>query len=305
MDHPSVEGCTIVVTGGARGVGLAISVALGARGANVVVNDIGADLGGAGRTSGPAEEAAAEIRKLGGKAIVNTGNVSEPEEADGMIRDAVKQFGRVDGVVNNAGILRDGYFHKLSFEAFKAVIDVHLMGTFNVSRSAVGFFRDQEGGALVHMTSTSGLIGNRGQANYAAAKLGVVALSKSIALDMQRYNVRSNCIAPFAWSRMFSKLPSETPEQKQRIERMKRMTPESIAPLVVYLLSDSAQDVSGQIFGVRANEVYLFHPTGLERSIHTADGWSPESIGNHAMPSLSSSFAPLVTSPEFFDWDPV
>ncbi|OED49094.1 SDR family oxidoreductase [Leisingera sp. S232] len=305
MKQPNVEGRTIVVTGGARGVGRAISIALGARGANVVVNDIGAELDGAGRTSGPAEETAAEIRKLGGQAIVNTGSVAEPDEAQGMIRDAVAAFGRVDGVVNNAGILRDGFFHKMSYESFKAVIDVHLMGTFNVSRSAAGFFRDQKGGALVHMTSTTGLIGNLGQANYAAAKLGIVALSKSIALDMQRYNVRSNCIAPFAWSRMFSNLPSETPEQQKRIERMKKMTPESVAPLAVYLLSDAAHEISGQIFGVRANEVYLFHPTGLERSVHTADGWTPETIADHAMPSLSSSFASLNTSPEFFSWDPV
>lgn len=305
MNQPDVEGRTIVVTGGARGVGQAIAVALGARGANVVVNDIGAELDGSGRTSGPAEETAAEIRRLGGQAIVNTGSVAEPEEAQGMIRDAVTAFGRVDGVVNNAGILRDAFFHKMSFEAFRAVIDVHLMGAFNVSRSAAGYFRDQNGGALVHMTSTSGLIGNLGQANYAAAKLGIVALSRGIALDMQRYNVRSNCIAPFAWSRMFSGLPSETPEQKKRIERMKRMTPGSVAPLAVHLLSDAARDISGQIFGVRANEVYLFHPTGLERSVHTSDGWTPETIADHAMPSLSSSFASLTTSPEFFSWDPV
>src|SRR3546814_3650536 len=140
-------------------------------------------------------------------------------------------------------------------EDFDAVLAVHLKGSFNTSRAAAPFFKAQGSGAYVHMTSTSGLIGNFGQANYSAAKLGIVGLSKSIALDMARFGVRSNCMSPFAWSRMIGTIPTKTPEEQERVERIKQMTPAHIAPMVVALLSDKAKDVSGQIFGSRMNEI--------------------------------------------------
>ena len=161
-------------------------------------------------------------------------------------------------MVNNAGILRDGIFHRMSADDWLAVISVHLNGSFFVSRAAAEHFRKQESGAFVHITSTSGLIGNVGQANYAAAKLGITALSKSIALDMQRYNVRSNCLSPWAWSRMTSSIPATTPEQKAAVEKLQRMTPDKNAPLAVFLASDAAKGVTGQVFGTRMNEIYLF-----------------------------------------------
>ena len=148
---------------------------------------------------------------------------------------ALDSFGRIDGVVNNAGILRDRFFHKMSDDEWDAVIKVHLYGSFYVSRAAATHFKEQGSGAFVHMTSTSGLIGNFGQANYSAAKLGIAALSKSIALDMQKFNVRSNCIAPFAWSRMIGSIPTDTPEQQARVAKIKQMTPAKIAPLAVFL----------------------------------------------------------------------
>ena len=165
-------------------------------------------------------------------------------------------FGRIDVVVNNAGILRDVIFHKMTPEDWLAVIGVHLNGSFFVSRAAAEHFRKQESGAFVHITSTSGLIGNFGQANYSAAKLGITALSKSIALDMKRYNVRSNCIAPFAWSRMTSSIPANTPEQQARVAKIQQMTPDKNAPLAVFLASDAAKNVTGQVFGTRHNEIY-------------------------------------------------
>ena len=158
---------------------------------------------------------------------------------------------------------------------------------------------------MVHMTSTSGLIGNFGQANYSAAKLGLVALSKSIALDMQKFGVRSNCIAPFAWSRMIGTIPTETPEEQQRVERMKRMTPARIAPLAVYLLSDAAAGVSAQVFAVRNNEIFLMSQPRPLRSVHRGEGWTPQGIAEHGMPALKASFVPMDRSADVFCWDPV
>ena len=174
-----------------------------------------------------------------------------------------------------------------------------------MARAAAPYFKSQQSGAYVHMTSTSGLIGNLGQANYSAAKLGIVGLSKSIALDMAKYNVRSNCIAPFAWSRMIGSIPTETDDQKARVEKLKSMETAKIAPLATFLLSDSAKDVSGQIFSVRANELFLMSQNRPLRSVHRADGWTPDSIASHAIPALRSHFYPLDRSQDVFSWDPL
>ena len=186
-----------------------------------------------------------------------------------------------------------------------AVIAVHLKGAFNMSRSAATYFREQQSGAFVHFTSTSGLIGNFGQANYAAAKLGIVGLSKGIALDMARYNVRSNCISPFAWSRMIGTIPDDTPEQQARLAKIKQMTPAQQAPLAVYLASDQAEGVSGQIFGVRMNEIFLFSQNRPLRSVHRGEGWTPETIAEQMRPAMESNFYPLDRSADIFSWDPI
>jgi NAD(P)-dependent dehydrogenase (short-subunit alcohol dehydrogenase family) len=196
-------------------------------------------------------------------------------------------------------------FHKMSLDEWHAVIDVHLNGSFYVSRAAADHFRERETGAYVHMTSTSGLIGNFGQANYAAAKLGIAALSKSIALDLGRYNVRSNCIAPFAWTRMIGTIPITDEVQRQRVERMKEMTPAKIAPMAVFLCSDAAKDVTGQIFAVRHNEIFLMSQHRPMRSLHRGDGWTAESIANHAIPALKPDFYRLDRSQDIWPWDPV
>ena len=155
------------------------------------------------------------------------------------------------------------------------------------------------------MTSTSGLIGNFGQANYAAAKLGIMALSKSIALDMQKFNVRSNCIAPFAWSRMIGSIPTETDAEKARVERMKQMKPAKIAPLAVCAGERRGADVTGQIFAVRNNEIFLFSQPRPVRSVHRGEGWTPETVAQHALPALKGSFYPLDRSSDVFTWDPI
>ena len=212
-----VEGKVVVVTGAGGGIGRDIALAMAREGARLVVNDIGASVAGEGNDAGPAQKVVDEIRALGGEAVANTDSVSEALSAGRIVQTALDTFGRIDVVVNNAGILRDRFFHKMSLDEWDAVIKVHLYGAYYVSRAASTHFKEQGSGNYIHMTSTSGLIGNFGQANYSAAKLGIAALSKSIALDMQKFNVRSNCIAPFAWSRMIDSMPSDTPEQVARL----------------------------------------------------------------------------------------
>ncbi len=300
-----LEGKVAVVTGSGGGIGREIALAMAEAGAKIVINDIGASLGGEGFSATPAEQTKGIIEQKGGQAVINTDSVSEWANAQKIIQCAMDSFGRVDIVVNNAGILRDQIFHRMSPEEWLAVINVHLNGSFFVSRAAAEVFRKQESGAFVHITSTSGLIGNFGQANYSAAKLGIVALSKSIALDMKRYNVRSNCLAPFAWSRMTSSIPAETPEQKARVERLMRMGPEKNAPLAVFLASDAAKEVSGQIFAPRMHELFLFSQNRPIRSVHSEAGWTPEKIAEIALPAMRSAFTPLERSGDVFSWDPV
>ncbi|GAN76036.1 oxidoreductase/short-chain dehydrogenase/reductase SDR [Acidisphaera rubrifaciens HS-AP3] len=305
MSESLLHGKVAIVTGAGGGIGREIALAMALAGARVLINDIGASLGGEGQSGTPAQQTKLIIEQRGGEAAISTDSVADWASARSIVTAALDHFGRVDIVVNNAGILRDTIFHKMTPEDWTSVINVHLNGTFFVSRAAADVFRKQESGAFVHMTSTSGLIGNFGQANYAAAKLGITALSKSIALDMTRYNVRSNCIAPFAWSRMTSSIPAETPEQKARVERLKQMTPDKNAPLAVFLASDAAKDVTGQVFGARMNELFLFSSPRPIRSVHSAEGWTPETIATRALPALQSSFMPLDRSGEVFSWDPV
>lgn len=300
-----LAGKVAVVTGAGGGIGRGIALAMAAAGAKVLVNDIGASLTGEGAAAGPAQQVVDEIVKAGGQAVANTDSVATRASANGIIETAVQQFGRIDIVVNNAGNLRDRVFHKMSDEEWSQVIDVHLNGTFYVSRAAANYFREQESGAFVHMTSTSGLIGNFGQANYSAAKLGIAALSKSIALDMNRYNVRSNCIAPFAWSRMTSSIPANTPEEKARVVKLQKMEAGKIAPMAVFLASDAARDVNAQIFAVRANEIMLFSQPRPVRSVHMSTGWTAEAIAEIAAPAMKHHFMAMERSPEAIDWDPI
>ena len=299
-----LKGKVVLVTGAGGGIGREFALAMAAAGAKVLVNDLGTSVKGEGANAGPAERVVEEIRAAGGTAAASSDSVADWTSANRIVQAALGNFGRIDAVVNNAGILRDRFFFNMSVEEWRAVIDVHLNGSFYVARAAAPHFKAQESGAYIHMTSTSGLVGNLGQANYAAAKLGIVGLSKSIALDMAKYRVRSNCIAPFAWSRMIGSIPTETPDQQARVEKLKSMETGKIAPLAVYLASDAAQEVSGQIFGVRANEIFLFSQNRPLRSVHRDGGWTPETVAAHAMPALRADFYPLERSQDVFSWDP-
>ena len=294
-----------VITGSGGGIGREFALLMAAEGAKVVVNDIGASVSGEGKDAGPAQKVADEIKAKGGTAVANTDSVADWEAANRIVECAVDSYGKIDVVINNAGILRDRFFFNMSVEEWKAVIDVHLNGTFYVSRAAAPYFKSQNSGRYLNMTSTSGLVGNFGQANYAAAKLGIAALSKSMALDMAKYRVTSNCIAPFAWSRMIGTIPAETPDQKARLEKLKRMETAKIAPLAVYLASDAAQEVTGQIFAVRANEIFLMSQSRPLRSVHRAEGWTPETIGEVAIPAMKAHFYALERSQDVFSWDPI
>lgn len=300
-----VKDKVVLVTGAGGGIGREFALALGREGAKVVVNDLGASLDGVGRDSERAQRMVEEIKAAGGEAIANGESVADWDAAARMVQLAVDTYGRIDCVINNAGILRDRFFFNMSKEDWHQVIDVHLHGTFYVSRAAATHFKAQQSGAYVHIVSTSGLIGNLAQANYSAAKLGIAALSKSIAMDMAKFNVRSNCISPFAWSRMISSIPTETPEQQARVERLQKMESSKIAPLAVYLASDQGAGVSGQVFAVRANEIFLMSQSRPIRAMHTDQGWTPESIADRAMPAFKPSFYKLDRSQDVFDWDPV
>jgi hypothetical protein len=295
----------VVVTGAGRGIGRGMALLAASQGAKVVVNDLGGSTEGEGKDASPADDVVAEIKKAKGQAVANYDSVAEPESAERIIKTAVENFGRIDGVINNAGILRDRIFHRMSIVDWDMVIKVHLMGSFYVSRAAANYFRDQQSGAFVHFTSTSGLIGNFGQANYAAAKLGIVGLSRGIALDMQRFNVRSNCVSPFAWSRMIGTIPTETDEEKARVERIKTMSADKIAPLAIYLLSDLAKGVSGQIFAARKDEIFLFSQMRPVRSVHRSEGWTPQTLAEHMLPAVKPHLTPLERSGDVFSWDPV
>ena len=300
-----VAGRTAVVTGAGRGIGRGIAMLLAKEGARVVVCDIGASLQGEGSDTGPAQETVDAIRKVGGEAIASTLSITEPKNAEAIVKIALEAFGRIDILVNNAGILRDVIFHKMSWSDWSDVIAVHLNGSFNMSRAVAPLFREQNSGAFVHMTSTSGLVGNFGQANYMAAKLGIMGLSRGIALDMARFNVRSNCIAPFAFTRMIESIPAQSEQDKRRIEAFQRMTPEKIAPLAVFLGSDAASGITGQILSVRNNEIYLFNQPRPVKTISRAGGWTPEQIAVELNPAFASLFTPLERSEDVFNWDPI
>lgn len=301
-----LEEKVIVVTGAGAGVGKEIALEAARQGARVVVNDLGVNIDGSGGGStGPAQQTVDEIKAAGGQAVASTDSVAEWQSAQRIVGMALDVYGRIDGLVNNAGNLRDVIFHKMSEQDFDAVIAVHLKGSFNMARAAAPHFKTEETGAYVHMTSTSGLIGNFGQANYCSAKMGIVGLSKAISLDMERFHVRSNCIAPFAFTRMVNTIPADTPEGLARMQINQRLESAKIAPFACALLTDAARDVTGQIFGVRNNEIYLFSQPRPIRTAHCGTGWTVEGCLEVALPMMKPSFFPLDKSRDVFSWDPV
>ncbi|MEV4300001.1 SDR family oxidoreductase [Microbispora rosea] len=240
------DGRVAIVTGAGHGLGRSHALLLGRRGAKVVVNDLGGALDGSGASSGPAAEVAELIVKNGGEAVASTDNVATPEGAEAIVRTALDAFGRVDVVVNNAGILRDRSFGKMTVEEFDAVIAVHVRGSFLVSRAAFSHMKEQAYGRIVNTSSPAGLFGNFGQANYSTAKMGLVGLTKTLGIEGARANIKANAIAPVAWTRMTETLlPAEFES---------RFTPERVSPLVAYLAHESCE-TTGEVFSVGAGRI--------------------------------------------------
>ncbi len=302
-----LDGKVVLITGAAGGIGKECALLAAKEGARLVVNDLGGSVaGGDEGSAGPAEETAAEIRAMGGEAVANSESVTSLDSVKGMVAQAINTFGGLHAVINPAGILRDGMFHKMSDADWDQVIAVHLRGAYNVSRATVEHFRDQQEGSYIHFTSTSGLIGNIGQANYAAAKLGVMGLSRILAMEGAMKNVRSNIIAPFAWTRMIATIPVKDEASAQRVARMRdAMRADQVAQLAVALASPETKEVSGQVFAVRGNEVVLFDQPRPVKSLARMEGWTPRSLIDLAIPAMKADFTDLGATASVFPYDPV
>jgi NAD(P)-dependent dehydrogenase (short-subunit alcohol dehydrogenase family) len=253
---PGVQDRVVIVTGAGGGLGRQYALTLAGEGASVVVNDLGGARDGTGAGSAMADQVVTEIRDAGGRAVANYDSVASVDGAANIVKTALDEFGAIHGVVSNAGILRDGTFHKMTFESFDAVLKVHLYGGYNIVRAAWPHFREQSFGRVVVATSTSGLFGNFGQTNYGAAKLGLVGMINTLALEGAKYNIHANAIAPVAATRMTEDiLPPEAFE---------KLKPEFVAPVVAYLCTEEASE-TGSVFivgGGKAQRVALFENDG-------------------------------------------
>jgi NAD(P)-dependent dehydrogenase (short-subunit alcohol dehydrogenase family) len=277
-----------VVTGAGRGIGRGIALLLAEEGAAVVVNDLGGNVDGSGQSRGPAEEVVAEITAKGGRAVANTDSVAVFGAAENIINTAIKTFGRIDILVNNAGILRDRMVFNLSEEDWDAVINVHLKGAFNCTRHAAGHMRQQKSGRIISMSSTSGLYGNSGQANYGAAKDGIAGLTRVVSRDLGKYGITVNAIAPAAATRMIATVPQKAREIRQArgvslsapVTSLPplRAEPDDVAPFVVYLATDAAADINGQTFLVRGGLIALLNYPTPVRSLTKRGRWTAEEI---------------------------
>jgi NAD(P)-dependent dehydrogenase (short-subunit alcohol dehydrogenase family) len=254
---PGVQDRVVVVTGAGGGLGREYALTLANEGASVIVNDLGGSRDGTGAGHNMADQVVEEIKAAGGRAAANYDSVAEPEGAENIIKTALDEFGKVDGVVSNAGILRDGTFHKMSFENWDAVLKVHLYGGYNVIRAAWPHFREQSFGRVVVATSTSGLFGNFGQANYGAAKLGLVGLINTLAQEGAKYNIKTNAVAPIAATRMT--------EDIMPPEVLKNLTPDFVAPVVAYLCSEEVPDTDSIFIvgGGKVQRTALFQNEGV------------------------------------------
>ena len=301
-----LEGKVALITGAGRGIGRGMALLMASKVAKVIVNDIGTSPDGEGTDATPAEEVVAEIKAAGGEAVANGDTVTEFDGATNMVKQALDTFGGLHIIVNNAGILRDRMLHKMSPEDWLGVLAVHLTGHFNVTRAAINHFRQQEWGRIINFTSTSGIVGNQGQTNYGPAKLGIFALTRILALETSRFeNITANAISPFAYTRMIATIPVKDEASKARVEKIKKMKAEDIAPVVTWLCSEEAKEVSGQIFGVRAGEIMIFSQPRPTRSIHRNGGWTPEEVGGIAMPALRPFFEEPQVSADIFPYDPM
>jgi len=272
-----------VVTGAGRGIGRAVAMLLAKEGASVVVNDPGVSVDGSGHDNGPAEQVAAEIKAAGGKAVANYDSVADTAGGENMIKQCVDEFGRIDILINVAGILRDRMVFNMAEEEWHDVINVHLKGHFNTIKPASQLMRQQRGGRIVNFSSISGLRGNSGQANYGAAKAGIAGLTRVVGRDLGRYGVTCNAIAPGAQTRMIQTVPDASRQLRsqrgiattpQSQIRLVDPTPEHVAPMTVWLCTDAAWNVNGKIFHVAGGTVALAHEESPITQIEKDGKWT-------------------------------
>ncbi len=302
-----MEGKVVLITGAGNGIGKECALLAAKEGAKVVVNDLGGAVGGGDLGSaGPAQTVVNQIKAAGGEAVANSDSVTDRNGVKRMIENAMENFKGLHSIIAPAGILRDKMFHKMDDADWDAVINVHLNGTYNVCRAAVNHFREQNEGSFVLFASTSGLIGNIGQANYSAAKMGITGLSRIIAMEGASKNVRSNIIAPFAWTRMIETIPVKDEASAKRVERMRNlMRADQVAQLAVSLASPATSNVNGQIFVARGNEVFLMSQPRPIRGMGKSGGWTPKTIAEHAMKAFEPNFVDTGATTSVFGWDPI
>jgi NAD(P)-dependent dehydrogenase (short-subunit alcohol dehydrogenase family) len=295
----ALEGKVVLVTGGGNGIVRDCALIAAQEGAKVVVNDLGAGLKGEDEGSaGPAEKVAQEIRDAGGEAVSNSESVTSLKSVEGIVEQARDTFGGLHAVINPAGILRDVMFHKMSEEDWDKVIDVHMRGSFNVARATIELFREQNDGAYMFFTSTSGLFGNIGQANYGAAKMGIAGLSRIIAMEGARNNVRSNCLAPVAWTRMTQSVPIKDEAAAERRKVMaEKIRADQPARFSVAMVTPAAANVSGQIFGSSGENIILYSQPRPIETVTKEEGWTVETILSEAVPKMAPKFYDLNRAP--------
>jgi NAD(P)-dependent dehydrogenase (short-subunit alcohol dehydrogenase family) len=278
-----LEGKNAVVTGAGRGIGQAVAELLAREGANVVVNDPGVNVDGSGHDDGPADQVVAGIKEAGGTAVANYDSVATADGGEAMVRQCVDEWGKIDILINVAGILRDRMIFNMAEEEWDDVYSVHLKGHFNTIKPASVLMRQQRGGRIVNFSSISGLRGISGQSNYGAAKAGIAGLTRVVARDLGRYGVTCNAIAPGAQTRMIAQIPQASRQIRARAgiqeparppEPVVPMTPEHVAPMTVWLCTDDAWNVNGKIFHVAGGNVSLAHEESHIQSIEKGGQWT-------------------------------
>ncbi len=284
-----LKGKVAIVTGAGGGIGRGEALALASEGARVVVNDLGGASDGSGASKSPADHVVDEIKKAGGEAIVNYDSVATTEGGENIVKTAVDTFGKLDILVNNAGILRDRMVFNMTPEEWDIVIKVHLYGHFNTIKPASILFRQQRSGRIINTSSTAGLGGTFGQANYGAAKEGIVGLTRKVAQDLGRYRVTCNAIRPNAGTRLTlsdDMRRTRSPEAIERFEKSNRA--EDIAPMVVWLASDDAANVNGRTFYVQTGIVALYSEPVHEKAILKDGGWTIDELFKFIPNSLAA-----------------